>query len=272
VDLGNNIGPQVFTGSLAGTSWVFNLATSTFPAIASNGVVNGASFQASPVTPGSYITIAGQNLAPVTAGYVTVNLPLSIAATSVSFDVPAAGISVPGHLSYISPNQINVQVPWELSGQASAMIKVTSAGISSALYTLPLASYGPGVFEYTGSDGSLYAAALDGSSQLITTRNPAQRGQYISIYVNGLGPVTNQPASGATSPVSPLAQSVTPANIGVTIGGKAAQVGFSGLAPYYVGLYQLNVVVPPDAASGIQPLVITGGGVAAKSSQLAVSP
>jgi uncharacterized protein (TIGR03437 family) len=271
VDLGNTVGPQVFTGSLGSIGWTFNLWTSTFPVINANGVVNGASFQASPVAPGSYITINGQNLAPVASGYVTVNLPPAIAATSVSFDIPSAGISVPGHLSYISGNQINVQVPWELKGQTSAQIKVTSAGISSALYSLTLSDYGPGIFEYAGSDGKLYAAAVDTNSQLITTSSPAQRGTYISIFANGMGPVTNQPASGSISPLSPLAQSVSPSSIGVTIGGKAAQVGFSGLAPYYVGLYQLNVLVPADSASGVQPVVITGNGVASKASQIAVS-
>ena len=272
IDFGSQLGDQIFTGNLGNYSWEFDLLASLFPVINSNGVVNGASFQNSPAAPGSYISIEGQNLAHVTANYVTANLPLAIAATSVSFDVPSAGISVPGHISYISPTQINVQVPWEVQGNSQAQMKVITANIASQLYTLPLAGYGPAVFEYTGADGRLYAAALDTSSQLITTAHPAQRGQYISLYANGLGPVTNQPASGATSPESPLAQSTSPGAISVTIGGLPATVGFVGLAPDYVGLYQLNVVVPTDAPSGVQPLVITGNGVMAKGSLLAVSP
>jgi minor extracellular serine protease Vpr len=272
VDLGNQYGDQYFTGNLGSYSWEFDLLASLFPVINTNGVVNGASFQNAPAAPGSYITIEGQNLAHVTANYVTADLPLAIAATSVSFDVPSAGISVPGHLSYISPTQINVQVPWEVQGNSQAQMKVITTNIASQLYTLQLAAYGPAVFEYTGADGRLYAAALDTNSQLITTANPAQRGQYISLYANGLGPVTNQPASGATSPQSPLAQNLTPGAISVTIGGLPANVAFVGLAPDYVGLYQLNVVVPTDAPAGVQPLVITGNGVMAKTSLLAVSP
>jgi len=272
VDLGNQFGDQFFTSTISTYSWEFDLLAALFPVINPNGVVNGASFQNSAVAPGSYITIEGQNLAHVTANYVTSNLPLAIAATSVSFDVPSAGISVPGHISYVSPTQINVQVPWEVQGNSQVQMKVITTNVASQLYTLPLAAYGPAVFEYTGADGQLYAAALDTNSQLITTAHPAQRGQYISLYANGLGPVTNQPASGATSPESPLAQAVTPGVISVTIGGLPAQVTFVGLAPDYVGLYQLNLVVPADTTSGVQPLVITGNGVVAKTSLLAVSP
>ena len=269
VDLGNQFGDQYFTGNLGTYSWEFDLLAQLFPVINPNGVVNGASFQNSPIAPGSYITIEGQNLARVTANYVTANLPLAIAATSVSFDVPLAGISVPGHISYISPTQINVQVPWEVEGNSQAQMKVITTDIASQLYTLPLAAYGPAAFEYTGGDGQLYAAALDTSSQLITTAHPAQRGQYISLYANGLGPVNNQPASGATSPASPLAQAVSPGDISVTIGGLPAIVAFVGLAPNYVGLYQLNLVVPTDVPSGVQPLVITGNGVVSKTTLLA---
>ena len=52
-------------------------------------------------------------------------LPLAIDYVNVSFDVPSAGISVPGHLTYVSPTLVNVQVPWELAGQSSAQVKVT---------------------------------------------------------------------------------------------------------------------------------------------------
>ena len=125
-------------------------------------------------------------------------------------------------------------------------MKVITAGIASQLYTLPLAEYGPAVFEYTGSDGQLYAAALDASSQLITTANPAQRGQYISLYANGLGPV---PISRPAEPPVRLLRwpkSASPGDITVTIGGSPGHRCFCGLAPNYVGLYQLNLVVPTD--------------------------
>src|SRR5205085_11267618 len=185
------------------------------------------------------------NLSLTTSQYPTVYLPVEIAAASVSFNVPSANISVPGHLWYASPTQINVQIPWELQGQSSASVKVTINGISSDPFTIPIADYGPGFFEFADpATGQTLVAALD-PFVLITTSHPAKRGTNISLYANGLGPVTNQPASGDIAPAQqPFAENrIKPV---VTIGGRDAQVTFSGLAPFYVGLYQINVVVPPD--------------------------
>ena len=88
--------------------------------------MNAASAAAgTPVAPGSYISIFGSNLSDFTDSTGSANLPLAIDLVNVSFDVPSAGISVPGHLIYVSANQVNVQVPWELQGQTSAQVKVT---------------------------------------------------------------------------------------------------------------------------------------------------
>jgi uncharacterized protein (TIGR03437 family) len=79
------------------------------------------------------------------------------------------------------------------------------------------------------------------------------------MYANGLGPVDVTPPSGEPAPAQPLARTrVIPT---VTIGGKQAQVLFSGLAPNYVGLYQLNVLVPADAPVGTQPVEINANGI-----------
>jgi len=70
---------------------------------------------------------------------------------------------------------------------------------------------------------------------------PAKPGEFLSIYCTGLGDVNNQPVLGSASPSNPLASTLaTPV---VTIGGQTAQVLFSGLAPGFVGLYQVNVKV-----------------------------
>jgi minor extracellular serine protease Vpr len=70
----------------------------------------------------------------------------------------------------------------------------------------------------------------------VTASNPAQRGHYLIIYANGLGPVDNPPVTGETTPAQPLARTlVTPT---VTIGGKPAEALFSGLTPGSIGLYQ----------------------------------
>ncbi len=266
--LGSQPGDQFFTATAGGLTQEFILTAKTPSAIANNGVVNAASFQVGRgLAPGSYITIGGTNLSPTSRSFVTpFYLPISLLGVSVSFDAPSAGISVPGRISFASDTQINVQIPWELRGQSSASMKVTIDGIPSALYTVPLAEYSPALFEFNDAgSGQRIAAAVD-SSQVITSAHPAQRGQAVSLYANGLGPVNNQPASGEPSPAQPLADSrVLPT---VTIGGRPAQVGFSGLAPGYVGLYQLNVTVPSDAPSGLQPVIVTVNGIDSKTANL----
>jgi uncharacterized protein (TIGR03437 family) len=232
------------------------------PAITAAGVVNAASFQ-SPIAPGSYISIFGTNLvdpdyvspggdgATLTAAY---DLPLVIDGTTVSFDVPSAGISVPGYLIYVSPGQINVQVPWELAGQSSVQIKVSvdDGGLLGNVVTVPLAQYTPSFFVGNGTiaaiDAVTYASILPG--------NPAHAGEYLALFANGLGPVTNTPASGAPASGSPLSATPTPV---VTIGGKQANVLFSGLAPGFPGLYQINIQVPSGLTGNQQVTVSIGG-------------
>lgn len=148
-------------------------------------------------------------------------------------------------------------------------MKVISGGYVSNLVTVPVAAYSPAIFQYTeASSGLSLAAALDQSYNLIGSGNPAVRGATIQVYANGLGPVTNQPASGWPAPSGPLAQTTTPPT--VTIGGQAAAVVFSGLAPGFPGLYQLNVTVPPGISAGVQPVVATIGGATAPAVNIPV--
>jgi uncharacterized protein (TIGR03437 family) len=74
------------------------------------------------------------------------------------------------------------------------------------------------------------------------------RGEYISIYCTGLGPVTHAPADGSPAPSSPLSDTVSVPT--VVIGGQVVPVQFSGLAPNFTGLYQVNVQVPANSPTG----------------------
>lgn len=247
-----NLGPagdQIFTATLPGFAPVeFDGFARALPAINDGGVVNAAPFQAGQgLAPGSYISIFGTLLSDANAIVTTPSLPVSLASVSVSFD--GGGLSLPGHLHFVSPGQINVQIPWEFQGQSSVQMKVTAgSALWSKLYTVPLASYSPGVFAITDVPGAV-----------IGQSNPAKRGLPIIVYANGLGPVDNPVASGDPSPAQPLARTgVLPS---VTIGGSTATVAFSGLTPGSVGLYQLNVVVPADAQTGTQQMKISIGGI-----------
>jgi minor extracellular serine protease Vpr len=117
------------------------------------------------------------------------------------------------------------------------------------------------------------ACALDYPGyKLITTSNPAKRGQIIQLFANGLGPVTNPPADGVAATASPLSE--TPTTPVVTIGGaRGSQVSFSGLAPgYFPALYQVNVSpCPPSAQTGSAvPISLQIGGATTPAATIPV--
>lgn len=262
--LGSSVGSYSFTGSAGGQTVEFDGTARLQPSINNGGIVDGANFTSGrAVAPGSYVTIFGSGLSDYTDFASYLPLPLSIDLATVSFDVASANISVPGHLLYVSPGQVNVQVPWELQGQTSAQVKMTIDFSFGNVVTLSLASYSPGFFEF--APGAV--AALDASNRPINATNPAVPGQTIQIFANGLGPVTNQPASGSPALADPLSK--TTATPTVTIGGLAAPVSFAGLAPGYPGLYQVNAVVPALGA-GDHTVTLSIGGVAAKNSAIQV--
>lgn len=275
--------PLQFFGGIAGSSVFseFDGRVRPIPNIAATGGVVDAISGAAPAggfAPGSYATIYGTNLSENTMVYSTPYLPVSLAGVSVSFDSPAASVHAPGHLSYVSPSQINVQIPLELAGSSSAVMKVSLSNSSSfdfgrvddanlgnwqtQLVTIPIAHYSPSFFHYTDS-GQSVALAFDEKGVLVGSANAVAQGHYFTTYANGLGLLNGQPASGDPAPTSPLATTaVTPT---ISIGGQSAQVLFSGLTPGFVGLYQLNVVVPQGISTGLQPMVLTIGGVTAST-------
>jgi minor extracellular serine protease Vpr len=263
--LGAQPGNYSFVALAGGLRVTFSGTARAKPNIPARSILNAASFDAnSPIAPGSYISIFGTGLGIGIASGNAVTLPLALNRVTVSFDVPSAGISVPGHLVFVSPGQVNLQVPWELQGQSVAQVKVSVNYSRSNVVTASLSDYSPAFFE--GTPGVV--AALDATSRLITAANPARGGQTVELFANGLGPVTNQPASGDPAPSSVLAETKTLPTI--TIGGQTAAVAFSGLAPGFPGLYQVNVVVPPGLSPGVQPIDIAIGGRTSKASGIAV--
>jgi uncharacterized protein (TIGR03437 family) len=234
------------------------------------------------IAPGSYIALFGSNIVDPNDGLVDYatgdkvdvtnssgRLPLTWDYVTVSFDASASGslpaISVPGYIEYVSNGQINVFVPWELEGYPTVNVKEIYAGsdpiYSNVIGNVPVSTYTPAFFMY--NSGSVFVAdALDNTTYaLITTANPATPGEVLQLYCNGLGPTTNQPASGSPAPsgsLSNLAQTTTP--VTVSIGGQNATVLFAGLEPPYVGLYLVDVTVPSGLTAGNQPITVTVGG------------
>ena len=250
VDIGPQLGDQIFTATVGGLTQRFEGFARRPPSINAGGIVNSASFLlGSGIAPGSYITLRGTDLATTTGLFDTPYLPLAVASVSVSFD--AANGTFPGRVQYVSPGQVNVVVPWELQGQTSARIKAIwtfDTNYWTGLVTVPVSQYSPGIFVIT-----------DANYLPIDSGHPAKRGESIILWSNGLGPTDVQPASGEPAPSTPpFANTKTPPT--VTIGSATGRINFSALSPGFVGLYQVNVGIPSNAPTGTQTLTLTIGG------------
>ena len=224
------------------------------PSFTAAGVVNGASFATGGVVPGAISTIFGSNLTSHTGINLTSGLPLPTEFLGVSVKVngtPAALFAVD---NVNGQEQINFQVPWDVKGTAS--IEVTNGTATSAPVNVPVLGAQPGIINYS-SGGQTFGAILHANFQLADTGHPAKPGETVLIYCTGLGAVNSPPGDGAASNGQ-----TTIAKPVVAIGGNVAPVSFSGLAPGFVGLYQVNAEVPTSVASGNArvSMVIAGGG------------
>lgn len=251
------------TGSISLQS---NVVTSPAPFIALNAVFNSASYTTT-VAAGSIASVFGNNFGSSTIAATAYPLLPSLGETS--FQVGAQA----GPMFMTSCGQANIQIPWEAAGQTQVAVTATVAGLTSPPQSANVVAFSPAIFtmNQTGSGQGMVEVASTG--QLAAPQSaigtPVARGQYIAIYATGLGPVSNQPATGAAASSNPL--SYTPTLPVVTIGGVGAFVSYSGLAPGFAGLYQINALVPASVSpGGAVTLVMNMGGVPSNTVTIAV--
>jgi uncharacterized protein (TIGR03437 family) len=243
------------------------------PILSAGGIINNASFAINtPVAPGSLVSIFGAGLAGDAALAAGPSLPFVLGTTALTL----GGVPVP--LIHAFPTQVDAQVPWEMAGQTSAPLNIVTDDLSGNTVSVPLAEYSPGLYTATGTGAGQGAILINGTATLAAPASgqfagqPARRGtDYINIFSTGLGPVTNQPASGAPAPASPNPLAQTLATVTVTIGGVPVTPSFAGLAPGWVGLYQVNVQVPANVPVGdAVPVALSVGGVPSNQVTMAV--
>jgi uncharacterized protein (TIGR03437 family) len=160
----------------------------------------------------------------------------------------------------VSPTQINAQLPWEISASAAVTVTVINNGVPSTSQAVDIAPFSPGVFAVSNyaiaihQDGTI-AAPL--GSEFAPTSHPASAGESLMVLATGLGPTSPPAITGANSLDT---QRMTAAPT-VLIGGVPAQVTFSGLSPQFVGVDQVNVVLPSNVsgASAVPLQIQTGG-------------
>jgi uncharacterized protein (TIGR03437 family) len=238
--------------------------TGLSPSINAGGVVNAGSYTA-PVVPGSIAAAFGGFLLSSPVIFTQSPLPTSISGLSIRL-----GGGTPAPLFSVAGGQVNFQVPWELTGQSQTTLAAILNGYSSAAQTVRLAPFAPAIFSIN-AEGSGQGAILNAAYYPVDFTHPATAGStVILIYCTGLGAVTSQPASGSAAPLTSLSYTTT--NPTVTIGGaQADNVSFSGLAPGYVGLYQVNAQVPAGSTKGTAvPVTISIGGATSNAVTIAV--
>lgn len=218
------------------------------------GIVNAASY--APITaslaPGELITLFGSNLSSTTLSMQGGQaFPTTLGNVQVTINNTLCPIY------YVSPNQISAIVPYALNPtptQFLANVQVSNGGTLSNTVQMYLSDSAPGVFSQT-QNGIGVAAALHASDgSVISQSNPVRPGEYISLFLTGLGTVTPAIADGALGPSSPFSTSDlnTKGLVAVYFNdygpngstGNQGTIQFAGLAPGLAGLYQLNVQVP----------------------------
>ncbi|MBL8292234.1 MAG: hypothetical protein JNN08_10380 [Bryobacterales bacterium] len=231
------------------------------PTVADGGVLNSATYvRGQAVSPGSLVAIFGSELAAGLAQADSIPLSTTLANVSVTFN------SVPAPLTFVSPGQINAQLPWNVlsSGSLSgtAQVVVTRNGVASAPKSVEIAPFSPGIYAVDNRaiainlDGSLAQPA--GSIPGINAR-PARQGDAIIILGTGLGAVDSTLDNGAASRDRLRTVNTPPM---VLINGMTSPVLFAGLSPDFVGVYQVNATVPATTGAGATlPLQWSVGGV-----------
>ena len=214
------------------------------PFLSRESAVNAASFL-QPVAPGSLMSIFGRHLASANAVAAAPPLPAELGGVRVSL----SGRELP--IAFVSPGQITAQLPFRVEGPATLRVTTTSGMTEIPFSIQPVA---PGIF---GTATAPAVVRLDG--RLVTADTPVRVGEFVSIYMTGLGDVNGALQEGQPAPVSPLLQVL--ARVEVEIGGQRIQPSFAGLTPGQAGLYQINVRIPDGVTPGRRTLAVLADGV-----------
>jgi uncharacterized protein (TIGR03437 family) len=247
--------------------------TSPNPGVFDGGVVNAASFEPGhAVAPGSLVSIYGFDLARSLASATSIPLPLQLDDVSVTFNGIPAPLLVVVPRGSNTTTQLNAQVPWDIlppgRGTGTATLVVRRGVVVSPAFEVEVTQLSPGVFAYPPGVGQAIAVLRtqdERNGAVAAPRNaipgirtaPAKAGDGLEIYATGLGRVDIPIANGQSS-LDAIRRTAIPA---VWIGGVTAEVLFSGLSPWFVGVNQVNVIVPVNSRRGdAVPLRIQMGG------------
>jgi adhesin/invasin len=252
-----------------------NIAAVTGPVLGFGGAVDNAAFMTG-LAAGSIGAVFGTQLTtspPANAA----GFPLPTALAGVQLLVN--GSAVP--LFYVGAGQINFQVPYELaSGQI--IVQETLNGQPSNRISASVNAIAPRLFVVGQNtpNGAPFGAVFNSDSTLALPTNlvpgshPAHLGDVLTFYVLGLGPVSPPVATGTPAPTSPLAVTTSPVQViygGQGLGSVTTTAIYSGLAPSYAGLYQIDALLPQSAPTGNVPVSVSIQGLVSNVVYMAIA-
>ena len=239
------------------------------PVISPGGIISASAFGAfRAAAPGSYIEIYGTGLAGITgqwaaSDFINGAAPTQLAGVSVTVN------GVPAYVYAVSPTQVNVQVPVNVPTTGQVPVVLTYNGIASAPVMLSMQATSAGLLAPPSFlVGKQFVYAAHSSNGKVVSNGsipgipaaPAAPGETVVLYGLGFGavnetsvPIAGRIATGQTTLVGPLQ---------IRVGNSPATIGYAGLAPGYVGLYQFNITIPADAPTGELPVTVTLAGTA----------
>jgi len=242
-------GDASYSASSASTTITVTAPSTDAPTI--TGLTNAASFRAA-YAPGMLMSIFGSALAPAAWSASAVPLPSQVAGLQVTVN------GSPAPLLYVSPAQLNVQVPYEVAAGSTATLVVNNNG-KTATTTFAVSSAAPGVF-------------VDSTFAPVPSTSAA-RNQTATLFITGAGAVAPLVSTGA-APAAGTAVQNLPApqqNLTVTVGGLPATVSFAGIPAGLVGVMQVNYQVPAQAVVGSNAVVVQVGTISSPPANLAVT-
>jgi uncharacterized protein (TIGR03437 family) len=160
-------------------------------------------------------------------------------------------------LYYVSPGQVNIQIPYETQpGTTTLTVGNPYINVDYSLKIVPAA---PGIFMTNGFTSAPFSSAARGATSTLFITGD---GQVSPALADGTSPASGTPPSELPQPQLPVK---------LTVAGLAATISFYGIPSGLVGVTQINYVVPANAPVGVQPVVVTVGGVASQAANLTVT-
>jgi uncharacterized protein (TIGR03437 family) len=205
------------------------------------------------VATGGLVSLIGREMSPVNLATREMPLPTALGDSCLTVN------GVPTPMMFVSPGQVNAQIPYTIDGNATIVLR-TPGGVSDNYY-VQVRSTAPTVFRSSlpGTDSIIATVVRKRNNELVTLSNPVHRGEDVVVYLTGMGrtfPAIDAGIPGPNDP--PLSVLVEPK---ATIGGREMGIRFAGLSPGQVGVYQIDAVVPGDTPLGLEvPLVISQSG------------